>query len=174
MAHAYSHLFRLPTTGLRFFSVYGPWGRPDMALFLFTKNILAGEAIKVFNHGNHSRDFTYVEDIVQGVLNSSDNIAQPNPDWDSNNPDLDSSDAPFRIFNIGNNSPSSLMEYIEAIEEVVGKKAIKNYLPLQPGDVPDAHADASSLIESVGYDPKTPVKDGVRLFVEWYREYYKV
>ncbi len=174
MAHSYSHLFRLPTTGLRFFSVYGPWGRPDMALFLFTKKILAGEPINVFNHGNHSRDFTYVDDIVQAVLNSSDNIAAPNADWDSDNPDLDSSNAPFRIFNIGNNVPSNLIEYIEAIEEVVGKKAIKNYLPLQPGDVPYAHADATSLIEKVGYKPKTSVKEGIRLFIDWYRDYYDV
>lgn len=174
MAHAYSHLFRLPTTGLRFFTVYGPWGRPDMALFLFTKNILAGEPIKVFNHGNHTRDFTYVEDIAEGVIRSSDQIAEPNPDWSSDAPDPASSNAPFRIFNIGNNAPVKLMEYIEAIEDAVGKKAIKELLPLQPGDVPDTYADVSALVAAVGYKPATPVHEGVRNFVDWYRSYYGV
>lgn len=172
MAHAYSHLFRLPTTGLRFFTVYGPWGRPDMALFLFTKNILAGEPIKVFNHGNHTRDFTYVEDIAEGVIRSSDHIAEPNPDWSSDTPDPASSNAPFRIFNIGNNAPVKLTEYIEAVEEAVGKKAIKELLPLQPGDVPDTYADVSELVAAVGYKPATPVREGVRNFVNWYRSYY--
>lgn len=174
MAHSYSHLFRLPTTGLRFFTVYGPWGRPDMALFLFTKNILEGKRIKVFNHGNHTRDFTYVDDIAEGVICTSDRIAEPNPDWDSDNPDPASSNAPFRVYNIGNNSPVKLTEYIEAAEEALGKKAIRELLPLQPGDVPDTFADVSELVNAVGYKPATPVKVGVRNFVEWYREYYGV
>lgn len=171
MAHAYSHLFRLPTTGLRFFTVYGPWGRPDMALFLFTKNILAGKPIEVFNHGNHTRDFTYVDDIAEGVIRASDDIAQPNAAWDSARPDPASSDAPFRVFNIGNNSPVPLREYIAAIEDELGKKAIKQLLPLQAGDVPDTFADVSELMRHVGYKPATPVKEGVANFVKWYREY---
>lgn len=174
MAHAYSHLFRLPTTGLRFFTVYGPWGRPDMALFLFTRSILAGEPIKVFNHGNHTRDFTFVRDIVEGVIRASDQPAEPNPDWDSSQPDPASSDAPFRIFNIGNNAPVKLAEYIEAIEESLGKKAEKEMLPLQKGDVPDTYADVSALQAATGYRPATPVKEGVRQFVNWYREYYNI
>ncbi|MEL6297986.1 MAG: NAD-dependent epimerase [Pseudomonadota bacterium] len=174
MAHAYSHLFRLPTTGLRFFTVYGPWGRPDMALFLFTKAIIAGEPIKVFNQGNHTRDFTYVEDIAKGVIRASDDIAAPDPDWDSDAPRRDTSDAPYRVFNIGNNAPVKLSEYIAAIEAAVGKSAVKELLPLQPGDVPDTYADASSLVESVGYKPATPVRDGVRAFVDWYRSHYGV
>lgn len=173
MAHAYSHLYRLPTTGLRFFTVYGPWGRPDMALFLFTKNILAGEPIKVFNHGNHTRDFTYVSDIAEGVIRASEDIAKPNPDWDSNNPDPATSNAPYRIFNIGNNNPVKLTKYIEAIEAATGKKAIKELLPLQPGDVPDTFADVSELETQVGYKPATPVEQGVANFVAWYRDYYK-
>ena len=172
MAHAYSHLYRLPTTGLRFFTVYGPWGRPDMALFLFTKNILAGEPIKVFNHGNHTRDFTYVTDIAEGVIRASDDIAQPNPNWDSNNPDPATSNAPYRIFNIGNNNPVKLTEYIESIEAATGKKAIKELLPLQPGDVPDTFADVSELVTQLGYKPATAVELGVANFVAWYREYY--
>lgn len=174
MAHSYSHLFDLPTTGLRFFTVYGPWGRPDMALFLFTKNIIAGEPIKVFNHGNHTRDFTYVTDIAEGVIRASDDIAQPDPAWDSNNPNPASSNAPFRLFNIGNNTPVKLTEYIAAIEEAVGKTAIKELLPLQAGDVPDTFADVSSLVSQVGYKPNTPVQFGVQQFVQWYREYYQV
>lgn len=174
MAHAYSHLYGLPTTGLRFFTVYGPWGRPDMALFLFTKNILVGEPIKVFNHGNHTRDFTYVSDIAEGVIRASDDIATPNPDWDSNNPDPASSNAPYRIFNIGNNNPVKLTEYIAAIESATGKKAVKDLLPLQPGDVPDTFADVSELEKQVGYKPATSVKEGVANFVAWYREYYNV
>lgn len=174
MAHSYSHLYRLPTTGLRFFTVYGPWGRPDMALFLFTKKILAGEPIQVFNHGQHTRDFTFVEDIVEGVVRVSDDIAQPNPDWDPAAPDPATSNAPYRLFNIGNNSPVQLMDYIEAVEEALGKQAIKEYLPLQPGDVPDTYADASRLQAAVGYKPATPVKQGVAAFINWYREYYKV
>lgn len=173
MAHAYSHLFRLPTTGLRFFTVYGPWGRPDMALFLFTRNILAGRPIQVFNHGNHTRDFTYVDDIVEGVIRASDNVAYPNPAWDSANPDPASSEAPFRIFNIGNNKPVKLAEYIEAIEIAVGRKAITEMLPLQPGDVPDTFADVSELIRAVNYKPATPVQVGVMNFVEWYRSYHR-
>ncbi len=174
MAHSYSHLYRLPTTGLRFFTVYGPWGRPDMALFLFTKKILAGEPIQVFNHGQHTRDFTFVEDIVEGVVRVSDDIAQPNPDWDPTAPDPATSNAPYRLFNIGNNSPVQLMDYIEAVEEALGKQAIKEYLPLQPGDVPDTYADASRLQAVIGYKPATPVKQGVAAFINWYREYYKV
>lgn len=174
MAHSYSHLFRLPTTGLRFFTVYGPWGRPDMALFQFTKNILEGKPIQVFNNGNHSRDFTYVDDIVEGVIRASDQIAQPNPMWDSKNPDPATSNAPWRLFNIGNNSPVNLIEYINAIEQVLGKQAIKELLPLQPGDVPDTYADASRLQQAVGYKPATPVTQGVAAFIDWYREYYKV
>ena len=174
MAHAYSHLFRLPTTGLRFFTVYGPWGRPDMALFLFTRAILAGEPIRVFNHGNHTRDFTYVDDIVEGVIRASDRIATPDPGWSSDAPDPATSDAPFRIFNIGNNAPVRLGEYIEAIEEAVGRKAVRELMPLQPGDVPDTYADVSELERAVGYRPGMPVKEGVRRFVEWYRGYYGV
>ena len=174
MAHAYSHLFRLPTTGLRFFTVYGPWGRPDMALFMFTRNILAGEPIKVFNHGNHTRDFTYVEDIAEGVIRASDQIAEPNPDWSSDAPDPATSNAPWRIFNIGNNSPVKLLEYIEAIEAALGKKAVMEMLPLQLGDVPDTYANVSELVKAVGYKPQTPVKEGVARFVEWYRMYHAV
>ncbi len=174
MAHSYSHLFRLPTTGLRFFTVYGPWGRPDMALFLFTKAIIAGEPIKVFNHGNHTRDFTYVSDIAEGVIRVSDQMAEPNPNWSSEAPDPATSNAPFRIFNIGNNAPVKLGEYIAAIEEAVGREAIKEYLPLQPGDAPDTFADVSELAAAVGYRPATPVREGVRAFVEWYRSYYGV
>jgi UDP-glucuronate 4-epimerase len=174
MAHAYSHLFRLPTTGLRFFTVYGPWGRPDMALFLFTRAILAGEPIQVFNHGNHTRDFTYVDDIVEGVIRASDQIAEPNPEWSSDTPDPATSNAPFRLFNIGNNAPVRLSAYISAIEETLGLKARQDLLPLQPGDVPDTCADVSELERSVGYRPAISVSEGVRRFVAWYREYYGV
>jgi len=172
MAHSYSHLFNLPTTGLRFFTVYGPWGRPDMALFKFTKNTLAGEPIPVFNHGNHTRDFTYIDDIVEGVIRSSDQIAAPNSEWDSDNPDPATSNAPFRIFNIGNNNPVKLSAYIEAIEEALGKEAIKDLLPLQPGDVPDTFADSSELEKATGYKPGMPVKQGVANFVNWYLDFY--
>ena len=174
MAHSYSHLFNLPTTGLRFFTVYGPWGRPDMALFKFTKKIIEGEAIPVFNHGNHTRDFTFVEDIAEGVIRSSDQIAQPDPNWDSKNPSPASSYAPFRIFNIGNNNPVKLIEYIHAIEKSLNKKAIMDLLPLQPGDVPDTFADSSALEKAVDYKPSVSVDDGVKQFVDWYREFYKV
>jgi UDP-glucuronate 4-epimerase len=171
MAHTYSHLFRLPTTGLRFFTVYGPWGRPDMALFLFTRAILDGTPIDVFNNGHHKRDFTYVDDIVQGVVHALDHVAEPNHDWDSSQPDPATSNAPWRLYNIGNNQPVDLMRYIEVLEDCLGKKAEKNFLPLQPGDVPDTYADASELVQNVGYRPGTPVEEGVKRFVEWYREY---
>lgn len=174
MAHSYSHLFDLPTTGLRFFTVYGPWGRPDMALFLFTKSILAGEPIKLFNNGNHTRDFTFVEDIAEGVIRASDQPAASNPNWDSDDPDPASSSVPWRIFNIGNNNPIRLTSYVSALEEALGRKAIVAFLPLQPGDVPDTFADTSALEGAVGYKPATPVREGVRLFVEWYRRYFGV
>jgi UDP-glucuronate 4-epimerase len=172
MAHSYSHLFGLPTTGLRFFTVYGPWGRPDMSPYLFTKAIFDGEPIKVFNNGNHSRDFTYVGDIVEGIIRASDTPATPNPDWDSANPDPSSSSAPYRIYNIGNADPVNLSDYIKAIETAVGKKAILEMLPLQPGDVPDTFADVSALQATTGYKPKTPIQEGVNAFVEWYRAYH--
>lgn len=174
MAHSYSHLFNLPTTGLRFFTVYGPWGRPDMALFKFTKNIIEDQPIPVFNHGNHTRDFTFISDIVEGVIRSSDQIAQPDPNWDSKNPDPSTSYAPFRIFNIGNNNPVKLIEYIHAIEKALGKEAILELLPLQPGDVPDTFADSSALEKMVGYKPSVSVDDGVKQFVDWYRDFYQV
>jgi UDP-glucuronate 4-epimerase len=174
MAHTYSHLYNLPTTGLRFFTVYGPWGRPDMALFMFTKSILAGKPIDVFNYGNHRRDFTYVDDIVEGVIRVLDQPAPPNPDWTGDTPDPATSMAPYRIYNIGNNSPVELMRYIEVLEECLGKKAEKNLLPLQPGDVPDTYADVADLIEDTGYKPSTSVEKGVANFVKWYRDYYKI
>ncbi len=174
MAHSYSHLFALPTTGLRFFTVYGPWGRPDMALFKFTGNILKGLPIPVFNHGQHSRDFTYIDDIVEGVVRASDQIAAPNQYWDGNEPDPASSYAPYRMFNIGNNDPVQLIDYIEAIEDALDMRAIKEFLPLQPGDVPDTYADSSALEKAVGYRPTTPVKQGVASFVAWYREFYRI
>ena len=172
MAHNYSSLFKFPTTGLRFFTVYGPWGRPDMALFLFTRNILEGKPIDVFNHGHHRRDFTFVEDIAEGVVRALDRPAQPNPAWNSNAPDPASSSAPFRVYNIGNNRPVQLMRYIEVIEECLGRKAEKNLLPLQLGDVPETFADIDDLIADVGYRPATPIEVGVRRFVDWFREYY--
>lgn len=174
MAHSYSHLFALPTTGLRFFTVYGPWGRPDMALFKFTKNILAGEPIEVFNGGNHTRDFTYVDDIARGVVLASDSVSAGDPDWDSNDPDPATSAAPYRVLNIGNNNPVRLIEYIEAIEDVLGLKAIKTLLPLQPGDVPDTYANTDALKKAVGFEPATTVKEGVARFVTWYRKHYQV
>ena len=172
MAHSYSHLFGLPTTGLRFFTVYGPWGRPDMALFVFTKNILAGRPIQLFNRGEHTRDFTYVADIVEGVIRASDDVAAPNPAWRSDLPDPATSSAPFRIFNIGTSSPVKLSEYIEALEQALGRTAIRELLPMQPGDVPNTYADVSELSRQVGYRPSTPVREGVRKFVEWYRSYF--
>jgi UDP-glucuronate 4-epimerase len=174
MAHTYAHLFRLPVTGLRFFTVYGPWGRPDMALFLFTRNILAGQPIDVFNHGHHTRDFTFVEDIAEGVLRTLDQTATPDPQWNSDDPDPATSNAPYRIYNIGNNSPVQLSHYIAVLEDCLGRKAIKNLLPLQPGDVPDTSADVKDLERAVGYKPATTVEQGVRAFVDWYRDYYKV
>jgi len=173
MAHCYSGLFNLPTTGLRFFTVYGPWGRPDMALFLFTKNILAGKPIDVFNHGNHSRGFTYVDDVVEGVVRVLDKAASPDPAWSGAAPDPASSRAPYRIYNIGSDSATPLMRYIELIEQTVGRKAILNLLPLQPGDVPDTSADVQDLMRDVGFRPDTPVEVGIRNFVEWYKGYYQ-
>jgi UDP-glucuronate 4-epimerase len=172
MAHTYSSLFKVPTTGLRFFTVYGPWGRPDMALFLFTRNILEGKAIDVFNFGHHRRDFTYIDDIVEGVVRALDKPAQPDPHWKSDDPDPATSNAPFRIYNIGNNRPIELLRYIEVIEECLGRKAQKNYLPLQLGDVPETSADIEDLARDVGYRPATPIEVGVRRFVEWFCDYY--
>ena len=174
MAHTYSHLFQTPTTGLRFFTVYGPWGRPDMALFLFTRNILSGKPIDVFNYGNHRRDFTYIDDIVEGVVRVLDKIPEPNPDWSGDAPDSATSTAPYRIYNIGNNQPVELMHYIEVLEDCLGKKAEKNMLPLQPGDVPATYADVADLVRDVGYKPDMSVEQGIANFVAWYRDYYRV
>ena len=174
MAHAYSHLYRLPVTGLRFFTVYGPWGRPDMAFFLFTKNILEGKPVKVFNYGNHSRDFTYVSDIADGVIRASDDIAAPNPAWNSASPDPATSTAPYRIFNIGNGRPVKLADYISALEEALGRTAERQLLPPQAGDVADTFAATVALETAVGYKPSTPVRDGIAAFVGWYRRYYGV
>ncbi len=174
MAHTYSHLYSLPTTGLRFFTVYGPWGRPDMSPFLFVKRILSGEPIDVFNHGDHQPDFTYIDDIVEGVVRTSDRPASPDPDYDPNRPDTSRSSAPWRIFNIGCERPIQLMHYIEVIEECTGRKAIKNMLPMQPGDVKATYADVSALVEAVGYRPKIELEEGMARFVHWYREFYRV
>lgn len=174
LAHTYSHLFRLPTTGLRFFTVYGPWGRPDMALFLFTRAILAGKPIDVFNHGKHKRDFTYIDDIVEGVIRVLDKVATADPTWDSGNPDPATSTAPWRLYNIGSNNPIELMHYIKTLEHCLGKTAEKNYLPLQAGDVPATFADVEALVRDVGYKPSTPVETGIARFVEWYTQYYGV
>jgi UDP-glucuronate 4-epimerase len=174
MAHSYSSLYGMPVTGLRFFTVYGPFGRPDMALFLFTKNILAGEPIDVFNYGNHRRDFTYVDDIVGGIIAAMDHVAEPNSDWDGDDPDPATSQAPYRIYNIGNQQPVELMRYIEVLEECLGREAEKNLLPLQAGDVPDTWADVEALVTDVGYRPATPIEVGVRNFVDWYLDYYNV
>jgi UDP-glucuronate 4-epimerase len=174
MAHTYSHLYGIPATGLRFFTVYGPWGRPDMALFKFTRAILAGEPIDVFNFGRHRRDFTYIDDIVEGVIRVLDRVAKPNPLWTGDNPDSASSKAPYRLYNIGNNDPVELLYYIEVLEQCLGKKAQMNLLPLQPGDVPDTYADVEDLIRDTGYKPDTPVSVGVARFVDWYRGYYGV
>ena len=171
MAHTYSHLFGLPTTGLRFFTVYGPWGRPDMALFLFCKAILEGRPIDVFNHGRMRRDFTYIDDIAEGVIRVLDRPPQANPDFDKQTPDPATSWAPYRVFNIGNHQPVELMAYIEALEQALGKSATKNFLPLQDGDVPATHADTSELERVTGFSPATTVVDGVRNFVDWYRSY---
>lgn len=172
MAHSYSSLYDLPTTGLRFFTVYGPWGRPDMALFLFTKNILAEKPINVFNYGKMMRDFTYIDDIVEGVVRVAKNTAAPNPNWDGDNPDPCSSSVPYRVYNIGNNNVVELSRYIEVIEEVVGKKAIYNYMPMQPGDVPATYADVEDLVRDVGFKPGTTIEEGIKNFVDWYRDYY--
>ena len=173
MAHAYSNLYGLPTTGLRFFTVYGPWGRPDMALFKFTKSILAGEKIQVFNYGKHRRDFTYVDDIVEGVIRVLDRPAPPNPDWNGARPDPGTSKAPWRVYNIGNNSPVELMEYIGALERALGERAEIELLPLQPGDVPDTYADVTDLVNQFGYMPSTLVESGIQNFVNWYRNYFQ-
>ena len=172
MAHTYSHLFRLPATGLRFFTVYGPWGRPDMALFKFTRNILAGEAIDVFNNGQLARDFTYIDDVVEGVLRTADRIPAPNPNWSGAHPDPATSSAPYRIYNIGNHQPVELMHFIGVLEKALGREAEKNFLPMQPGDVPATFADVDDLVADVGFAPATPIEDGVARFVKWYRDYY--
>ena len=174
MAHSYSNLYKLPTTGLRFFTVYGPWGRPDMALFKFTKNILEEKQIDVFNHGKHTRDFTYIDDIVEGIIKTLDNPAEGNNDWDSNQPDPASSKVPWQIYNIGNNKPVQLMDYIEALEKNLEKKAKINFLPLQPGDVPDTYANIDNLNKQFNYKPTTSVTQGVSAFVKWYKKYYKI
>jgi len=174
MAHTYSHLYDLPTTGLRFFTVYGPWGRPDMALFKFTKAMLAGEKIQVFNYGKHRRDFTYVDDIVECVIRVLDKPAAPNPNWSGDNPDSGTSTAPWRVYNIGNNSPVELLDYIGAIEEALGIKAAKELLPLQPGDVPDTYADVDDLVKEFNYKPSMSVNQGVSNFIEWYKKYHKL
>ncbi|MBQ0745399.1 MAG: NAD-dependent epimerase [Marinobacter sp.] len=174
MAHSYSHLYGLPTTGLRFFTVYGPWGRPDMAPFIFTKKILAGKPIDVFNHGHHMRDFTYIDDIVEGVVRTLDQVALPNNDWSGQTPDPGTSKAPYRIYNIGSNNPVELSRFIEIIEERTGKKAQKNMLPMQPGDVVATYANVDDLISDVGYKPVTGVEEGIANFVGWYRDFYQV
>jgi len=174
MAHTYSYLFSLPTTGLRFFTVYGPWGRPDMALFIFTKAILEDKPIKVFNYGNMQRDFTYVDDIVEGIVRVMHHVPQSNNDWKQSNSDVSASSAPYKIYNIGNNAPVKLTKFIEAIENELGKKAIKELLPLQPGDVPATYADVSDLVRDVGYKPNTSVEEGVKNFINWYKKYYNI
>ena len=174
MAHSYSHLYDLPTTGLRFFTVYGPWGRPDMALFQFTRKILAGEPIDVFNYGKHRRDFTYIDDIVEGVIRTLDRVPSGDAQWTGETPDPATSKAPFRVYNIGNNTPVELLHYIRVLEDALGKKAELNLLPLQPGDVPDTEADVADLMQDVGFRPDTTVETGIAHFVAWYRDYYKV
>lgn len=173
MAHTYSHLYQLPTTGLRFFTVYGPWGRPDMALFIFTRRILAGQAIDVFNHGKHQRDFTYIDDIVEGVIRVLDRLPQPNNAWQGDHPDPDTSRAPYRVYNIGNHQPVELLRFIEILEDCLGKKAVKNFLPLQPGDVYATYADVEDLMRDTGFKPDTPIEQGIARFVAWYRDYYR-
>jgi len=174
MAHTYAHIFRLPVTGLRFFTVYGPWGRPDMALFRFTRQIIAREPIDVFNQGAHARDFTYIDDVVEGVVRALDRIAAPNPAWRGSDPDPASSSAPYRLYNIGNSQPVELMDLIACLERVLGKTARKTFLPLQPGDMLRTFADVDALAEDVDFRPATPIEDGVRRFVDWYKDYYKV
>ena len=173
MAHSYAHLYRLPVTGLRFFTVYGPWGRPDMALFMFVKKILAGEPIDVFNEGHHARDFTYIDDIVEAVVRVNDRVAAPNPDWSADAPDPSSSSAPYRLYNIGNHNSVKLMDFIAAIEKALGREAKKNFLPLQPGDVPATSADVSGLKADIGFEPNTPINEGIDRFVAWYRDYFR-
>ncbi len=173
MAHTYSHLYQLPTTGLRFFTVYGPWGRPDMALFLFTRAILAGEPIEVFNYGKMRRDFTYIDDIVEGVVRVLDTVPRPNPSWSGLAPDPGTSRAPYRIYNIGNNRPIELLHFIEVLESCLGRKAEKRFLPLQAGDVPETYADVDDLTQDVGFRPSTPIHEGIARFVAWYRDYYQ-
>lgn len=174
MAHTYSHLFRLPTTGLRFFTVYGPWGRPDMAMWIFTKAILEGRPIDVFNEGKMRRDFTFIDDIVEGVVRVADNIPVPNPNWQSDHPDPATSSAPYRVYNIGNNRPEDLLEMIGILESCLGKKAEKRLLPMQPGDVPATYADVDDLVKDVGFKPATPLATGIQRFVDWYRTYHKI
>lgn len=174
MAHTYSHLYKLPTTGLRFFTVYGPWGRPDMSLFMFTRNILEGKPIDVFNYGNHRRDFTYIDDIVEGIIRVLDKPAQINSHWTSNHPDPATSLAPYRVYNIGNNNPVNLLTFIETLEKCLGKEAQKNLLPLQPGDVPDTYADVSDLVNDLGYKPGMLLETGIKNFVEWYKYFYRI
>jgi UDP-glucuronate 4-epimerase len=174
MAHTYASLYRMPCTGLRFFTVYGPWGRPDMALFLFTKAILEGKPIDVFNYGKMQRDFTYIDDIVEGVIRVADRTAEASPDWTGDNPDSATSYAPYRLYNIGNNNPVELMHYIEVLESCLGKKAEKNLLPIQAGDVPATYADVDDLIKDVGFKPSTTIEEGIARFVEWYKEYYNI
>lgn len=174
MAHTYSHLYSLPTTGLRFFTVYGPWGRPDMALFIFTKAILERKPIQVFNHGNMRRDFTYIDDIVEGVVRVLDTIPQPHPAWSGATPDPGTSKAPYRLYNIGNNQPVELLHFIAVLEACLGRKAEKQLLPIQPGDVPETYADVDDLMRDVGFKPSTPITTGIARFVEWYRQYYKI
>ena len=174
MAHSYSHLFGLPTTGLRFFTVYGPWGRPDMALFLFTKAILEDKAINIFNHGNMQRDFTYIDDIVEGVIRVIDHPPKGNPNWSAMNPDPSTAKSPYKVYNIGNSNPVALMDFIQGIEEALGMEAKKNFMEMQPGDVPMNWADVKDLIEDLDYQPKTSVTYGIRKFIDWYKEYYKI
>ena len=174
MAHTYSHLFEVPTTGLRFFTVYGPWGRPDMALFLFTKAILSGEPIRIFNHGRMRRDFTYIDDIVEGVVRVLDRPAEPDPDFDSDAPDPSTSSAPYRVFNIGNDQPTELLRYVDVLEQALGVEAVRQFEDIQPGDVPATWANVDALKEAVGFAPATPVEEGVRRFVAWYRDFYRI
>lgn len=174
MAHTYSHLYRLPTTGLRFFTVYGPWGRPDMSMFVFTQQILAGQPIDVFNNGHNTRDFTYIDDIVEGVVRAANHVAAPDPNWSGAAPDPGTSSAPYRLYNIGNHAPVQLLDYIACIEKATGRTAEKNFLPPQPGEVPATYADIDDLKADIGFEPKTPIEEGVKRFVAWYRDFYGV